>query len=123
MRAPRPLLFLVIATCARAADPTPAPTDSIAAAKADLAAIRSPQAQAEAGPALPSLDIKDISAGPTVTSPDLGAILAAPEAELGPDGLKKKKEGTGNWLVDAMDKDAAERKSERAGTSPLPGEG
>jgi hypothetical protein len=117
MRAPRPLIFLAVAACARAADPTPAPADSIATAKADLAAIRSPQAQNEATPVMPSLDIKDISVGPSPQSPDLGAILANPDGELGPDGLKKKKEGTGNWLVDAMDKDAVDRKNERAGTA------
>jgi hypothetical protein len=114
MRAPRPALFLFLAACARAADPAPAPADSIAAAKADLAAIRAPQAQNEATPVMPSLDMKDISVGPSVQSPDLGAILANPDGELGPDGLKKKKEGTGNWLVDAMDKEALDKKGDHS---------
>jgi hypothetical protein len=117
MRAPRPGIFVLLAALARAADPTPPPGDSIATAKADLAAIRSPQTQTESSPALPSLDMKDVASVPNAQLPDLSSLLA-PDSELGPDGLKKKKPGTtGNWLVDAMDKDAADRKSERAGTS------
>ncbi|HEY5229215.1 MAG TPA: hypothetical protein VIJ19_11785, partial [Opitutaceae bacterium] len=97
---------------ARAADPAPAPADSIATAKSDLAAIRSPLAQPELNQALPSLDMKDVGAVPATATPDFTELLKRDE-ERGPNGLKAKKEGTGNWLIDAMDKSdpkAAEKK-------------
>jgi hypothetical protein len=102
MRLLGPAILLLAAVAARAADPTPAPVDSIAAAKSDLASIRSPLAQPELNQALPSLDMKDVGTVPGSAMPDLS--LLNPDDEKGANGLKKKKEGTGNWLVDAMDK-------------------
>ena len=56
--------------------------------------------------------MKDVGAVPATATPNFSELLN-PDGEHGADGLKKKKEGTGNWLVDAMDKTdprAAERK-------------
>jgi hypothetical protein len=112
MRPRVPLLLLLLAGAARAADPPPPPADSIATAKADLQEIRSPTGQQEAAPSLPTLDMKDVGPAPGSAPPDL-SMFAVPEAELGPDGLKKKKEGTGNWLVDAMDKNSGHSAASR----------
>jgi hypothetical protein len=105
MRARGVLIFLLAATAARAGDP-PAP-DSIATAKKDFATIRSLASPTDAASVLPSMDMKDLGPSP-------GAHIDAPPALQDPDALldptrKKEKEGTGNWLVDAMDK-----KSDRA---------
>ena len=90
----------------RARGDPPAP-DSIATAKKDFATIRSLASPTDAASVLPSMDMKDLGPSP-------GAHIDAPPALQDPDALldptrKKEKEGTGNWLVDAMDK-----KSDRA---------
>jgi hypothetical protein len=100
MRAKGALFFVLAAAAARAGDP-PAP-DSIATAKKDFATIKSLGSPADAGSLLPSMDMKDLGPSP-------GAHIDAPPALPDPDALldptkKKEKEGTGNWLVDAMDK-------------------
>jgi hypothetical protein len=97
-----------MSAAARAADPAPPPPDSIAAAKSDLATIKAPQAPADLSLAFPGLDMKDVGAVPGATLPSAASLLN-PDDELAPNGLKKKKEGTGNWLVDAMDKTDPER--------------
>jgi hypothetical protein len=102
MRASGALLIAMLAAAAWAGDP-PAPAgDSIADAKKDLATIKVNVGQQDSGAALPTLDMKDVSPGPA------GGRLEVPEART-PDketslDPAKKKEGTGNWLVDAMDK-------------------
>jgi len=112
MRTAGAALILLVSATAWAADPapTPAPLDSIATAKSDIAEIRSTTNQADAGSAIPKLDMSDVGSVPVATRQDMAALLN-PDGELGADGLKKKKEGTGNWLVDAMDK-------QRESTSP-----
>jgi hypothetical protein len=109
------LLALAVAT-ASAGDPQAPAQDSIAAAKKDFAQLKASSALPEGASALPSLDMKEMGPLP-------GSAPAAPtplptdkEASLDP---SKRRTGTGNWLVDAMDKE--ERKSER-GKSPLLGE-
>jgi hypothetical protein len=108
MRAAGLVLLLAAAAPVAAGDPPP---DSISAAKRDLAAIKSPVAQPDSAGNLPGLDLHDVGGAPPADHLDAPPLLS-PDAELGPDGLKKRKEGTGNWLVDAMDKD---RKDDRAG--------
>jgi len=102
MRGSGVVLFLASAALLAAADPTPA--DPEAAAKKDLAAIRSTVAPSDPAAALPSLNLQEVGPLPAAEHP-APSLLLAPEGELGPDGLKKKKEGTGNWLVDAMERD------------------
>jgi hypothetical protein len=104
MRVPGTLLLVLLTASARADDPaTPAP-DSIAAARKDLAAIKSPGAQQE-GAVLPSLDIKDLGAVPTTQRPEMPSLPdAGKDPSLDP---AKRKAGTGNWLVDAMDKNTS----------------
>jgi hypothetical protein len=102
MRARGSAFLLVVAAAARAANPTPAPADPIAAAKSDIAAMRAPAAPTDLGVNVPVLEMKDVGTVPGAALPFLAA--PATDDELGPDGLKKKKDGTGNWLVDAMDK-------------------
>ncbi len=68
--------------------------------------------QTDSGGTLPTLDMKDVSPGP------LGARVEAP-APLTPEkdsslDPSKKKEGTGNWLVDAMDKKTDRSQGSRA---------
>lgn len=108
MRAAGLVLLLAAAAPLAAGDPPP---DSISAAKKDLAAIKSPVAPPDGAANLPGLDLREIS-GPLPADHLDPARLLPPDADLGPDGLKKRKEGTGNWLVDAMDKD---RKDDHAG--------
>ena len=95
------LLFLLAAPLARAGDPPPA--DPIASAKKDFATIKSPSGPSDTGSsALPTLDMKDLGPSPG-TRPDAPVPLVDPDASLDP-SKKKAKQGTGNWLVDAMDK-------------------
>jgi hypothetical protein len=108
MRLRGTVLFVAAVAAARAADPAPATPDSIAAAKSDLATIKAAQAPADLSQSLPGLDMKDLGAVPGATLPSAASLLN-PDDELAPNGLKKKKEGTGNWLVDAMDKTDPER--------------
>jgi hypothetical protein len=83
-------LFLVLAAAALRAGDSPAPpADAIAQAKKDFASIKQPAASADQGLGLRAADAKDDGAA----RPD-GAALPAPAA---------RKEGTGNWLVDAME--------------------
>jgi hypothetical protein len=108
MRLSRPALLFLAAVAARAADPAPPAPDAISAAKSDLATIKAPQGQVDLSQGLPALDMKDVGSVPGATLPSATSLLG-PDSELGPNGLKKKKEGTGNWLVDAMDKTDPDR--------------
>jgi len=108
MRASGTLLLALLAAAARADDPPSAAADSIAAAKKDFAAIKSPVGQPEAGP-LPALDMKDIGPVPGTLRPEASPLLN-PERDPSLDPAKKKT-GTGNWLVDAMDKNTSTQAS------------
>jgi hypothetical protein len=109
MRVPGTLLVVLLAATARA-DDAPAPAaDSIASAKKDIAEIKSSLAQPEAAGALPTLDMKDLGPVPGAARPDAAPLLS-PEKDPSLDPAKKKA-GTGNWLVDAMDKNTSSQAS------------
>ncbi len=108
MRLPGTLLLLLAAVAARADDAPAPPADSIAAAKKDFAAIKAPVTQAD-GTALPTMDMKDLGPMPSSARPDL-APLMSPDRDPSLDPAKKKT-GTGNWLVDAMDKNTSTQAS------------
>jgi hypothetical protein len=101
-------VILVLAVASARADDTPAPSpapgaDSIAAAKKDFAAIRSTAISPDTNLSLPTLDMKDVGPSPGAPAPIAPAPLASDkDATLDP---TKKTTATGNWLVDAMDKD------------------
>jgi hypothetical protein len=106
MRASAMLLLALAAAAARADDAAGPPADSIAAAKKDFAAIKAPVSQPDTA-VLPMMDMKDLGPVP-------GA--ARPEAAPNPQGDSslypaKKKTGTGNWLVDAMEKNTSAQAS------------
>lgn len=108
MRASGTLLMVLLAAAARAEDAAPAPADSIAAAKRDLAAIKSPLSPQETG-ALPLVDMKDLGPMPGGLRPEVSPL---PDTERDPSlGPNKKKVGTGNWLVDAMDKNTSSKEA------------
>jgi hypothetical protein len=95
-------LFLVVAVAAaRAGDPPPQAVDSISQAKRDLASIKSPAPASEPGLGLGGMGAKDDVQASGGLRPEPSALLS----ESGGSALdpSKKKEGTGNWLVDAME--------------------
>jgi hypothetical protein len=108
MRLSGTLLLLVAAVAARADDAPAPPADSIAAAKKDFAAIKGPASQAD-GTALPAMDMKALGPMPGSAQPDL-TPLTSPDRDPSLDPAKKKT-GTGNWLVDAMDKNTSTQAS------------
>jgi hypothetical protein len=113
MRSQATLVLLLLAAAARAADTPAQDADSIGAAKKDLASLKSPTGQPDAAALLPTLDARDL--GPTPGS----QVIAMPSS-LAPDkdaslDPTKKKEGTGNWLVDAMDKSSDRAKNAKGG--------
>jgi hypothetical protein len=110
MRLSGTLLLALLAASARADDAAAPPADSIADAKKDLAAIKSPVNQADTSAALPTLDMKDVGPLPGAAArPDLSMLVSQDkDATLDP---TKKKTGTGNWLVDAMDKNTSNQAS------------
>jgi hypothetical protein len=87
------LLLALGATAAWAGDPPAAPGDPIAAARRDFASIKSLATPAEPGAGLAGATVKADGAGED-------AAPSAPPSVGGPPG---RKEGTGNWLVDAME--------------------
>lgn len=105
------LILFPLALAARGADAPASDTDSIAAAKKDLAAIKAPAGQQDAPSGLPSLDLKDI--GPVPGSQPDAPSLVPSEKDSGLDPSKKKK-GTGNWLVDAMEKNVDRSQESRS---------
>jgi hypothetical protein len=110
MRAAAGAFILVLAAAPIRADNAPAPAaDSIAAAKKDFATIKSSSLAPDSTSALPALDMKDMGPTPGAQGITAPAPLAS-DKETSLDPTKKSK-GTGNWLVDAMDK---ERNSENA---------
>jgi hypothetical protein len=91
--------MVLLASAVRADTPAPAP-DSIAAAKKDLAAIRS-QVAPDDSSSLPAVDLKDLGPVPGASRPE-----APPSGDATRDPAldpAKRRAGTGNWLVDAMD--------------------
>ncbi|HEY1791673.1 MAG TPA: hypothetical protein VGG34_02040 [Opitutaceae bacterium] len=89
-----------LVAAAAAAQDAPAP-DPVAAAKKDLAEMKAPSGQQDAASALPSLDLKDMGPLPGADHADAAAAVPDKDPSLDP---AKRKSGTGNWLVDAMDK-------------------
>jgi len=111
MRAGVTLLLLFAASAARAGDTpaaagdAPAPSgDSIAAAKKDFASIKLTTTPVESGPVLPTFEMKDLGPSPGAARAAAPALTPADgQSPLDPSG-KKAAGGTGNWLVDAMEK-------------------
>jgi hypothetical protein len=100
MRASGAILTVLIASSTWAADPPAPAPDSIAAARKDLAAMKSPVSQDESS-GLPAIDIKDLGPVPGAGHPEASpGAYTQRDPSLDP---AKRKAGTGNWLVDAMD--------------------
>jgi hypothetical protein len=109
------VLSLAAAAGARAGDPPAPDADSIAAAKKDFAAIKSAAAP-DGAASLPTLDMKDIGPAPGAPAPAAPTPLPTEKSNsLDPN----KKTGTGNWLVDAMDKDADRSRTSKPGDDLL----
>jgi len=121
MRARVALLLCLAVAVARAGDPPAGAPDPIASARKDFAAIKSSSTPADSGPTLPSMDLKDLGPGPGGNPPVPTVLLPDGESTLDP-GKKKEKEGTGNWLVDAMDKKPGKASSARGKDDPLRGD-
>jgi hypothetical protein len=122
MRAEAALLFLIAAAATRAGDPSANAGDSIANAKKDFAAIKSSTAPSDSSPVLPTVDMKDLGPAPGAARPVSPALLSADgENSLDP-SKKKEKEGTGNWLVDAMEKKSDKAQSSRGKDDLLRGD-
>jgi len=122
MRAQAALLLLFASAAARAGD-GPAPAgDSIANAKKDFAAIKSSAAPSDSGPVLPALDMRELGPSPGGTGPVSPMLLSA-DGEFSLDLSKRKEtEGTGNWLVDAMDRKTDKGRSSRGKDDLLRGD-
>jgi hypothetical protein len=117
MRSAAAILLALAVASARAGDPPAPDADSIAAAKKDFDSIKSSAAPTVGGTALPSMDMKDL--GPTPGVPAIEAPTPLPtDKDLSLDPTKKKT-GTGNWLVDAMDKKNDTAKSGKPGDDLL----
>src|ERR1700679_1944171 len=102
MRAALALLFAFTAALARAGAPPAPAADSIADARKDLASIKAPQGQGDTAVAVPLMDMKDLGPGPGGPRLEVPTLESQEkDASLDP---TKKKVGTGNWLVDAMEK-------------------
>ena len=117
MRVTGTLMMVVAVAAARAGDP-PAPAgDSIAAARKDFASIKPAGSPAESGPGPSVFDLKDDGPPPggARTDPAL-----SPMARSAADPSKKGG-GTGNWLVDAMERRADPLSSYRDGLDLLGG--
>jgi len=112
MRVSGTLLIAVIGAAALGGDPPAPASDSIADAKKDLAGVKASAGQTESGAPLPTLDMKDVSPGPLGARAE-APVLMTPEKDSSLDPAKKK-EGTGNWLVDAMDKKSDRSQGSRA---------
>src|SRR5580698_9713419 len=118
MRTAAAVILALAVASARAGDAPAADADSIAAAKRDFDSIKASTASPVAGTSLPTIDMKEI--GPTPGAPALEAPTPLPtDKDLSLDPTKKKS-GTGNWLVDAMEKNKdGTTKSGKAGDDLL----
>jgi hypothetical protein len=111
--------LLGLAAPAPAAD-GPAPTvpgDSISAAKREfdsLKALREPALPTSAKGTLPNLQVPELHATP----PDATRRAKQKQAEA---AAKARKSGTGNWLVDAMERDARATGGNRGAASGVSG--
>jgi hypothetical protein len=113
MRVLGALLLASAAMAAGAGDPTPAPDDSIQAAKKDFSAIKSSGVPNDSGSIVPNLEMKEIGPIP-------GGALQPTPVPTPLDGFPaldpaKKRTGTGNWLVDAMSNGDDDARPARAG--------
>lgn len=121
MRTAAAVILALAVASARAGDPPATDADSIAAAKKDFDSIKASTASPVAGSSLPTLDMKDV--GPAPGAPAIEAPTPLPsEKDLSLDPTKRKG-GTGNWLVDAMDKNSDKAKSGKAGDDLLKEDG
>jgi len=107
--------LLGLAASGPAADgPAPAaPGDSITATKREfdsIKALRDPALPASAKGTLPNLQVPELH----TTTPDAARRAKQKQAEA---AAKAKKSGTGNWLVDAMEKDARTQAGDRGSAS------
>jgi hypothetical protein len=112
MRVSGTLLLAVLTAAVCAGDPPAPASDSIADAKKDLSEIKSQAVQGDTGASLPVLDLKDVTPGPG--SVQMERVLTVPADKENTLDPSKKKSGTGNWLVDAMDKKTDRSEASRA---------
>ncbi len=104
------ILTGLLALAARASDEHTGASDSISDAKKDLAALKA-QTPGDPAASLPSIQMKDVGSVPNAPEVRLPALSEQEKADaLDP---SKKKRGTGNWLVDAMEKKADGAKDAR----------
>jgi hypothetical protein len=120
MRALGTLLLALAAAAARGEDPPATAGDSMAAAKKDLASIKAAAAPVEAGPGLAAVDLRDDAPGPGGARTDSPAVVS-PAGRSAADPSRKR-EGTGNWLVDAMEQKPDQTRTPRGGESLNRGE-
>jgi hypothetical protein len=114
------ILLLAIAVAARGEDPAQPAADSIAAAKKDLAAIRAAASPAEAGPGLTGIDVRDDALGAGGARAD--STAAPPAGVPSAAGPSRGTEGTGNWLVDAMERKPGQKQIPAVGGDLIQGE-
>jgi hypothetical protein len=117
MRTAAAVVLALAVASARAGDPPATDTDSIAAAKKDFDSIKSSTASPVAGTSLPTIDMKEV--GPAPGAPAIEAPTPLPTDKDSLLDPTKKKAGTGNWLIDAMDKNNDKAKSGKAGDELL----
>jgi hypothetical protein len=112
MRRAATAVFIAGAALAAAdpAPPPPAAADPVKAAKQGLEDIHASALSPDGAAALPGLSLPEVAPLPSAPAPE---SPLPPESGLGPDGLKKKA-GTGNWLVDAMEKADRDAKADKA---------
>ncbi len=102
------IAWVLLAALARASDPAPQDGDSIAQAKKDLSSIRGPQSPSDPASSLPSLQFKDL--GPLPGAPTISLPKLSDQEKADALDPTKRKQGTGNWLVDAMEKKSDSRR-------------
>jgi hypothetical protein len=110
-------VFLLLALVAARADDAPAP-DSIAAAKKDFAQIKGTAVAPDASVPMPTLDMREL--GPAPGAPAAPTPLPTEkDPSLDP---TKRASGTGNWLVDAMDKGNGRSQASKPGDERAKGD-
>jgi|CZKI01.1.fsa_nt_gi hypothetical protein len=120
MRASGALLLALAVAAARAEDPPATAGDSIAAAKKELTSIRAAASAVEAGPGLSGIDLREDPPGPGGARTDSPAALSA--AARSAADPSQKGQGSGNWLVDAMERKPDQALSPRGREDPARGE-
>ena len=109
MRAKGAIFLGLFTLSLRAADAPATSDDAISDAKKDLATIKAPTNAQDPSASLPSIQMKDLGPVPAASTPRM-PVLTDQEKEEALDPTKKK-HGTGNWLVDAMDRNADPQKN------------